>query len=239
MKKATVKRLASIVGLSILLVGCTTKPSTETQEAGTGTANVVGGWTVYEDNAPQLTSDEQKRFEEALEGLTGVGYTPIQVLASQLVSGNNYAYLAKGTTVTAQPKTSYYVVVIYEDLQGKKELKTIKEIDLADIKVLDNKAEGLLGGWQVPADRKGSLPQEASASFEKATQKLMGVSLNPLALLGTQVVSGTNYIAICEGTTTTQNPTPALYVLKWYEDLQKNVEVLDNSILDLEYYVTE
>ena len=99
MKKITVKRVASIVGLSILLVGCTAKPSTETQEVGTGTANVVGGWTVYEDNAPQLTSDEQKSFEDALEGLTGVGYTPIQVLASQLVSGNNYAYLADRKSV--------------------------------------------------------------------------------------------------------------------------------------------
>lgn len=92
---------------------------------------LLGGWS---DNTelPNLLSDEEKAlFEKALEGWAGVGYEPICVLARQIVSGTNYAILALGTTVTANPVTHIYILNIYEDLNGNAELKNISGIDVS------------------------------------------------------------------------------------------------------------
>ena len=55
---------------------------------------------------------------------------PVALLGTQIVSGTNYRILCSGTTVTADPVTSLYVVDVYEDLQGAAEVKDIQLIDL-------------------------------------------------------------------------------------------------------------
>jgi hypothetical protein len=42
------------------------------------------------------------------------------------------------------------------------------------------------------------LTEEAQSAFDKAMEGLVGVNYTPLALLGTQLVSGTNYSFLCE-----------------------------------------
>ncbi len=62
--------------------------------------NCCGGWTVQ---VP--VSDENKKvLETALTGLVGCTYEPIAV-ATQVVNGVNYLFIAKYTTVTLTPKT--------------------------------------------------------------------------------------------------------------------------------------
>ena len=63
------------------------------------------------------------------------------------------------------------------------------------------------------------------------------VEINPLALLGTQVVSGTNYLILGTGHAVVQNPVTSLYVATVYEDLQGNCKCTDVSQFDLLAYV--
>ena len=50
-----------------------------------------GGWTPSAD--PAVTEELQALFEKGLEGLVGVGYTPVAYLGSQVVAGTNHAFL--------------------------------------------------------------------------------------------------------------------------------------------------
>ena len=80
------------------------------------TESVTGGWSIPQDLA--VSSDLQAKFAKAMESKLGVSYTPIAVVAQQVVSGMNYAFLCEGTTTTANPETNYYIAIVYVDAQG-------------------------------------------------------------------------------------------------------------------------
>ena len=79
--------------------------------------------------------------------------------------------------------------------------------------------------------------QEAQASFDKAVEGLVGVGYNPIQLLATQLVSGTNYIALARGKVVGVEDKPELYVISWYEDLSGNCEIKNIAKFDLNQYV--
>lgn len=246
--------IVSFVGM--LLVGCTQgtsantpteQPSTpapeKTEEPSTpATQEVVGGWEATDMYVSRLSKEQQETFDKALEGLVGVGYTPIQVLAVQLVSGTNLAYLAVGETVTATPEKNYYVITVYADLNGGAELTNIHKIDSSDLHTKEDTKNGpQFGGWTIYENMEPvELPDaELQGKFVEATAQLMGVTLQPVAVLGTQLVNGTNYCILCKGNTVSPTPEGKLYVLTMNVALDGKVEVLSNELVDLEYYLTE
>lgn len=94
---------------------------------------LMGGW---QDNSelPNMLSDEENEiFNKALQGLLGVSYVPVAKLASQVVAGTNYAFLATGTTVTSTPITHLYIIKVYADLNGNAEVTNICGVDLSEI----------------------------------------------------------------------------------------------------------
>ena len=62
-----------------------------------------------------------------------------------------------------------------------------------------------VGGWTL--NDSGELSAEAKAAFDKAMEGLMGVNYTPVALLGTQLVSGTNYSILAEATRSPITPS--------------------------------
>lgn len=200
---------------------------------------IVGGWETPEVAREDLAEDEKEIFDKAFEGFTGVGYEPVCVLATQVVSGTNYAYLARATTVTAEPVSFFSIVKIYKDLNGNVELTSIADINLLDIATKENSDENLLGGWTITDTGKpGTLGSaEAQSSFEKAVEELIGQGYNPVQLLGRQVVAGTNYIALARGKVVGSEGAPELYIISWYEDLEGNSTITDVRKFDLGYYV--
>ncbi len=93
---------------------------------------VTGGWTASSECGENaLSEDEREIFKKATEELTGVSYKPVAVLAKQLVSGNNYAVLAVGATVTENPVYNIYILTIYEDLSGNSDVSSIAKLDLS------------------------------------------------------------------------------------------------------------
>ena len=88
---------------------------------------LAGGWQAAEDSA--VTEDLQAVFDKGLEGLVGVGYTPVAYLGSQVVAGTNHAFLCRAVTVVPDAVPRWTVVFLYEDLQGNVSLMNIADFD--------------------------------------------------------------------------------------------------------------
>ena len=88
---------------------------------------MVGGWQAAEDSA--VTEELQAVFDKGLEGLVGVGYTPVAYLGSQVVAGTNHAFLCRAVTVVPDAVPRWTIVYLYEDLQGNVSLMNIADFD--------------------------------------------------------------------------------------------------------------
>ena len=206
-------------------------------EQGSGT--VVGGWTLVEEGGSALTEEESSVFKRAAE-VVGVNYQPVACLATQLVSGTNYAFLARGTTATAEPVTSYYIMKVYRNLKDEVELSDVKELDLLNLNVKENVDDATaVGGWEIKALEQGNtlVPAEANDAFAKASEGYVGVELRPIATLATQLVAGTNYLILCEGATVTAEPQENLYVATVYADLEGGAQMSSVELFDLVSYL--
>ena len=235
---------AATLAASLILTGCansteTAEPAEEKTEETTGSGAVLGGWEAYTDYAQLIAEDEKTYFEEATEKLLGVNYTPVQMLAKQVVSGTNYAYLAATETVTKDPVKGFAIVTVYVNLEGKAEVTNVAEIDINDIKVKDNIDDAKLGGWTVEDIGKvAGISEDGEAAFSKAIEGFTGVGLKPIVLLATQTVSGKNYKFLCRGTTVTADPVTSLYVTTVYQDTEGKCTITENQVFDLTAYVT-
>ena len=90
---------------------------------------LLGGWTDTEN--PAVTEELQAIFDEALEGLLGVSYTPVACLGTQAVAGTNYAFLAKAQVVYPNAQPYYAVVFVNVDPEGQASLMNIADFDYA------------------------------------------------------------------------------------------------------------
>ena len=202
-------------------------------------APLDGGWTPYETiQAPILTKDAEDAFTLALASWNGLPMDPAVLLATQLVSGTNYAFLAKVKILPERAASGWYIVTVYQDLQGNAKVTGAVEINPADLKTLEELPEkALLGAWE-PAGTADAvtLPEEAWGPFWKASESYDGVSFNPLALIATQLVAGMNYLIVCQGTVMAEEPAEALYFVTLYVDLEGNGEITDAQLMDIAAY---
>ena len=88
-----------------------------------------------------------------------------------------------------------------------------------------------VGGWKLTED--AALTQESQEAFDKAMEGFVGVDYTPLALLGTQLVSGTNYCFLCEATVVYPGAQPYYAIVSVYEDLQGQAEIRNIVAMDL------
>lgn len=205
-------------------------------------AAVTGGWTMNTEAAANLSAEQKETFEKAMADLDGVDYEPIAVIGGQVVSGMNYAYLCKATVVVPDAQPTWTVVVVYQDIEGKAKFVSAKDIDIADVKTLEESADGpKTGAWAVPdPEDVVDLPKAAQDALDSASENYTGVDImGPVALLGTQVVAGTNYKVLFVGKPVVPDAANVLYVATVYQDPSNKCELTDVAQVDLEYYVTE
>ena len=97
-------------------------------------------------------------------------------------------------------------------------------------------AASLSGGWSVNTTASAlKLNKQARQALTKATEKYTGMELTLLAVLGKQVVAGTNYCFLCYGKTTAQNPDTKLCMVYVYQDLKKNAEITKIKTLKMKH----
>ena len=105
------------------------------------------------------------------------------------------------------------------------------------VTVVPAAAQNLAGGWAATEDI--TVTEEAQQAFDAAVETeeeaLTGLELEAVALLGTQVVSGTNYCILCRGRSAGKElrQDPFYAVLYIYQDLEGNAKILDADDLDM------
>ena len=92
-------------------------------------------------------------------------------------------------------------------------------------------AEALSGGWQTAADI--TLTPERLAPLEATLDGLVGVTYEPVAYLGSQVVAGVNHAYLCRATVVYPGAQPTWTVVVVYEPLEGPAQLLRISDLDL------
>lgn len=201
-------------------------------KAASGTAKQgqsLGGWSLVNNNTPSMMSEKDStRINTALKDQMS-DFKVIDLVATQVVSGANYMYLVYGTTADVNVP-GYYFVTVYEDTKGNDSIIGVTPIDVTAIQTAAPLGLGATGAWVVHSSGKaGMLPdQNAQASFDAINKG--DVMYNPVALLATQVVSGTNYKALCKGN------DKNLYVVTWYKDLQGNASITSAECVNIGAY---
>lgn len=132
------------------------------------------------------------------------------------VTGDGYEQLYRLSFEDETVRASEILQAWYDALAGGKTLGA---------------AGKLLGGWTLAEDL--TLTEAAQSAFDKATEGLLGVNYTPLALLGTQLVSGTNYCILCRAAVVYPGAEPYYAVVSVHEDLQGEAELLHIAPLDL------
>ena len=241
LKKLCALFLASAVIFAISAGGSTVHPSENDQtEGGEHSGALTGGWELYENEANVLPEKVQTAFDKATETFTGSELKPVAYIASQVVAGTNYMVLCEAATTSEIPSITYQMVVVYSDLKGNAEITQIKEFDLMAYTEGENteiSTEKLAGSWEVAEDKSSVvIPQDAKDIFDKAAEKLVGNELEPMALLGTQIVAGTNYAFLCFSTLQTEETINGIQVVTVYADLKGNADVINICTVDPKDY---
>ena len=154
---------------------------------------MVGAWNigVVVNSMPEKVATA---FTEITGTLKGAQYTPIAYLGSQVVNGINHAILCEQVLTTGRDDKNVVMMIINEKPEGF----TLVSIDRV--------VEGTTGDGAVTVDVKTDIPADAMAVFANAMHGFVGASVQPFALLGTQIVKGVDYIFACEVTLTTAVP---------------------------------
>ena len=111
-----------------------------------------------------------------------------------------------------------------------------QDSSIADTAASEDSAaeEAVDGGWEV---NSGSLAmkdnKEAEAVFKKAIDGLTGCDYEPVALLGSQVVAGTNYCILCRTAAVVPDPQYSYSLVRIYADLDGNAKVTGETPLDI------
>lgn len=83
---------------------------------------IPGGWSEY---TTRVSMDARRAFDDALQGLAGVNYTPIAV-AEQVVAGKNYRFFCNAHSVVPNPIYYAAIVEVHKPLNGSASLGEIQ-----------------------------------------------------------------------------------------------------------------
>ena len=217
MKKTVSVCMTAVMALSLLAGGAVQAYalSAETVEPVSAVAEencISSSWKRASD--PALTEKVRKVFDKAFEGLEGVSYTPVALLASRTTgSGIQYRILCKAAVVVPGAQEEYVVVTLQRGWLGKAEI-----LDIGDPLCLTN--------LDYKEAESPAMTEEATAAFNKATEGFVGVDYVPVALLSTQTVAGTNYRILCEATTVYPGAEMHYAVVNVYESLEGNANII-------------
>ncbi len=90
---------------------------------------VPGGWT--DDISPIVTEEVKTAVETASKSADGVEYTPVALLAQQLVAGMNYSVLCEAKT-SADALETYCILHVYAALDGSAEITDVYTFSAAE-----------------------------------------------------------------------------------------------------------
>ncbi len=214
MKKLVALLMAAALGVSLALCGCGSK-----DEASSDEEKISGGWTVPD--SVEVTDEVKTVLNKATKEMTGADYEPVAYLGSQVVAGTNYRILCKVSPVVPNAESTYAIVTVYENLEGKAEITEVLNSEVKAYEWLED-ADGSWTPTESPA-----LTEEATKSLQKSVEKMTGAYYEPVALLGTQVVAGTNYSLLCQVTPVAENAETHYSIVVVYNGADGTTSVVE------------
>ena len=188
-----------------------------------GGKQVVGGWTIPASS--EVTEEHKKIYKNACSKYdgTGSGHEPVALLATQVVNGTNYCFYCISTTRSSKGPLS--PVIVYINVNSSGEADFIK----TDRDILPGSGEQLPGGWENAEDYK--ITDEVKAILEKASATLTGATYEPVAYIGSQVVSGKNHYILCKMTPSVKelNGAASYVFVTVYENLEGKCEITNTT----------
>jgi len=178
---------------------------------------MLGAWNVgvVVNSMPEKVATA---FAEITGTLKGAQYTPIAYLGSRVVNGTNHAILCEQVLTTGRDDKNVVMMIINEKSEGF----TLVSIDRV--------VEGTTGDGAVTVDVKTDIPTDAMVVFDEALVGFVGASVQPFALLGTQIVKGVDYIFACEVTLTTAVPVKKVSLVTVNALADKKVVSFENIL---------
>lgn len=116
----------------------------------------------------------------------------------------------------------------YTDAKESTETQTIIESQKSEeTKEAEETMESanLLGAWTINSKFEPSENINAMVAFDKATESLEGYKYTVIAVLGSQIVAGTNYSYLCRAEMAVPDAKPEYVIVNVYEDLDGNAEI--------------
>ena len=229
MKNLSAKRIIAAAITATLLIGAgafaynSRKVSAASEnEANEEMQNCDGGWEASENY--KMDDEAKAAFAKATRYLDGMDYEAIALLGKQVVAGTNYSILVKKAVVSPDATPEYSVITIYEDLDGNAEITGEKEII----------GEQLDGGYTAnDGDVEIAKNADIQKKLDAALDGFVGSDIEPIAYLGSQVVSGTNYLLLCKVTPVYPDAVSEYDLVNVYEDLDGNISLGDMETLEL------
>ena len=148
----------------------------------------TGEWVINV-NTTGMPQKVASAFYKLSDELIGSEYTFLAYLGSQVVNGINHAVLAEQLVLTGKDSKNI-VIMVFNEKPNDVVSATLVSID----RILES---GLpLGGTKIDVNFAEDIPEEIMDIWTDARQRCLGSKMVPVALLGTKVTNGTNYIFI-------------------------------------------
>ena len=168
----------------------------------------VGGWDGNIENIEIEKNPQAKdAFEKATSALTGMDFEAVYLLGKQIISGTNYCILCKGTATVPGANPGYYLVYVYEDLQGAASVLKIDPL----LDPQNQNADWTANSGEVAFAKN----QEVKDAYEKALASMIlaGGENEPVAYLGLNTKDGTKYLVLCRVKAVIDDPSTELTLM--------------------------
>ena len=136
---------------------------------------------------PALSDESLRLFSRATSSLLGAEYIPVAYLERQNMSGTVHTFLAREKAVAPEAKETFALVYLYEENDGEVQ---IIDITRTDIETGMDEADSEYEQAEDPV-----LSAELKKGCEDALREI-GSDLIPVALCGTKVASGLEFLII-------------------------------------------
>lgn len=124
---AALPAFASDTGAAGTVADSRKVPGIEADRTDASDVPAAGAWTMTEKT--ELTEEARDAFQEATSGILDVGYEPVALLGTQVVSGMNYCFLAR-VTAYEEGSSAYELLYVYRDPAGKAEIIQEDRLDI-------------------------------------------------------------------------------------------------------------
>ena len=129
---------------------------------------------------------------------------------------------------------TFVYTYIYVDLQGKATFLKDERLVLPGTEAASDDGTPMVGGWNYA--ESAVITDDIKNAIYKAVEVKGGDAYEPVAYVGSQIVSGTNHAILCKTmpSVSGQDTASSLVLVYVYEDLQGNCEITDTAVVKLE-----